>query len=110
MLYYLSRVLLEVNGALRAGRETQYSDLVNTLKELLRPMIAPNRDVMEAVKLIFKENKWKMPRRKSHFAAEGGSKSGKSRSSRRRRSSGRKEQERRKNRIPKTKAKKEEAV
>ena len=89
MLYYLSRTLLEAEGALKAGKETQYSDLVNTLKELLRPMIAPNRDVMDAIKLIFKENKWKMPRRKSPFAVEG-SKSGKSRSSRRRRSSSRK--------------------
>ena len=89
MLYYLSRVMLETEGALRAGKDTQYSDLVNTAKEILRPMIAPNRDVMDAVKLIFKENKWKVPRRKSPFAAEG-SKSGKSRSSRRRRSSSRK--------------------
>ncbi len=89
MLYYLCRTLLESEGALKGGRETQFSDLVNTTKEILRPMIAPNRDVMEAVKMIFKENKWKMPRRKSSFSADA-AKSGKSRSSRRRRSSSKK--------------------
>jgi len=67
MVYYLTKTLVSETEALRQDPETQYSDTVNAVKEILRPMIAPNRDVMDAVKLIFKQNKWKIPRRRPPF-------------------------------------------
>jgi len=67
MVYYLTRNLIRETEALRQDPETQFSDTVNAVKEVLRPMIAPNRDVMDAVKLVFKQNKWKIPRRRPPF-------------------------------------------
>ncbi len=67
MVYYLTRSLIRETEALRQDPETQFSETVNAVKEILRPMIAPNRDVMDAVKLIFKKNNWKIPRRRPPF-------------------------------------------
>lgn len=69
MLYFLCRAYLSETGTLDAGEETSFSETINAVKEALRPMIAPNRDVMDGVKLIFKQNKWKIPRKRPPFKA-----------------------------------------
>ncbi len=73
MLYFLCRGYLMETGALDQGEETSFNDTVNAVKEALRPMIAPNRDVIDAVKLVFKQNNWKIPRKRPPFKAAGGS-------------------------------------
>ncbi|QEN07980.1 polynucleotide adenylyltransferase PcnB [Oceanispirochaeta crateris] len=67
MLYFLTHTFLMETTSLHEETETQYSDTVNAVKEYLRPMIAPNRDVMEAVKLLFRQNQWKIPRKRPPF-------------------------------------------
>jgi poly(A) polymerase len=69
MVYFLCRGFLADTGALDAGEESSYSDTITAVKEALRPMIAPNRDVMDAVKLIYKKNNWKIPRKRPPFKA-----------------------------------------
>lgn len=91
MLYFLSRAYLVDTGALDGGEESSFSDTINAVKEALRPMIAPNRDVMDAVKLIFRKNKWKIPRKRPPFKSaarnEGRGKHGKPGSKNQRRKS-----------------------
>jgi poly(A) polymerase len=67
MLFFLTRTFLMETKSLHEETESQYSDTVNAIKEYLRPMIAPNRDVMDAVKLFFKQNNWKIPRKRPPF-------------------------------------------
>ncbi|MBF9015746.1 MULTISPECIES: polynucleotide adenylyltransferase PcnB [unclassified Oceanispirochaeta] len=69
MLNFLCRGFLAETGALDGGDETSFSDTINAVKEALRPMIAPNRDVMDGVKLVFKQNNWKIPRKRPPFKA-----------------------------------------
>ncbi|MDC7234479.1 MAG: polynucleotide adenylyltransferase PcnB [Spirochaetales bacterium] len=69
MLYFLCKTYLSETGALDEGEETSFNDTINVVKEVLRPMIAPNRDVMDGVKLIFKKNGWKIPRKRPHYKA-----------------------------------------
>ena len=80
MLQYLTQAWLEETGALQAGAESVFMDVVTDVKNCLKPMIAPNREVMDAVKHIFKKNKWKIPRRRPPYRGSGGKKgwSGKS--------------------------------
>ncbi len=42
----------------------QFSEVVQALKMLLRPVIQPNRDVEEAVRLMFTERNLKLPRKR----------------------------------------------
>ncbi|OQY35483.1 MAG: hypothetical protein B6241_00865 [Spirochaetaceae bacterium 4572_59] len=67
MLQYLTQSWLDQSGALSAGEDCVFMDVVGELKNSLKPMIAPNREVMDAVKHIFKKNKWKMPRRRPSY-------------------------------------------
>ena len=69
MLQYLTRSWLDQTGALSSGEESLFMDVVGEIKNCLKPMIAPNQEVMDAVKHIFKQNKWKMPRRRPSYRA-----------------------------------------
>ncbi len=67
MLQYLTQAWLEQAGALSQGDESVFLDVVGELKNCLKPMIAPNREVYDAVKHMFKKNKWKIPRRRPPY-------------------------------------------
>jgi len=71
MLQFLTQAYLDETGALADGKDTVYTDVVGLMKESLKPMIAPNREVMDAVKHIFRKNKWKMPRRRPAYRSPG---------------------------------------
>ncbi len=67
MLQHLTQSWLEQSGVLDEGGENAFMEVVGELKNCLKPMIAPNREVFDAVKHIFKKNKWKMPRRRPPY-------------------------------------------
>lgn len=66
MIFHLCGEMLEAHGAFeRQGRkEPLYLDVVHTLKGLLKPLVQPNRDVEEAVRLIFIDRGFKIPRKR----------------------------------------------
>ncbi|PIE04138.1 MAG: hypothetical protein CSA76_05765 [Spirochaetales bacterium] len=77
MLQFLTAPVMEATGVWKVP-ELEVSDLqvpdyfnvVQELKNLLKPLVQPNRDVEEAVKWMFRERGLKMPRKRSRFAEE----------------------------------------
>jgi len=41
-----------------------FTDVVRMLKDLLKPLVQPNRNVEEAVRLMFRDRGLKMPRKR----------------------------------------------
>ncbi len=65
MVYALTRSYLLREIPQESGSESFYSDVIRTVKEYLRPVVAPNRDVATAVKLYFQSRGWTVPRTRS---------------------------------------------
>ena len=65
MLRHLTEDLLIASGAfeVKDPKTPLYSEVVEGLKSLLRPLVQPNRDVEEAVRLMFANRGLKLPRR-----------------------------------------------
>lgn len=72
MLYYIFRSFAEAEGFLKEGSQTDFSTLTGNMKKALLPMIAPNREMLEAARLIFKQNGWKVPRQRIFYATRAG--------------------------------------
>jgi len=64
MLRYLLEDYLDMTGVFSAGKETVYFDALTLAKSSLLPMIAPNRDVEEALRIFFRSRKIKLPRKR----------------------------------------------
>lgn len=66
MILHLCEDALETQGAF-IGQERKVSlfmDVVRSLKDLLKPLVQPNRDVEEAVRLMFLKRRFKLPRKR----------------------------------------------
>ena len=57
MLYYLLDSYLNETGAFSKGTQTLYKDVIKGAKGALKPLIAPNREIDEAVKHILRKRK-----------------------------------------------------
>lgn len=57
MLYYLLDSYLDETGAFAKGKQTSFKEVVKRAKGALKPLIAPNREIDEAVKLILRKRK-----------------------------------------------------
>ncbi|RKX84350.1 MAG: hypothetical protein DRP70_13380, partial [Spirochaetes bacterium] len=57
---------LEARGVFEGSGKTGpvYTDILRTMKDLIKPLVQPNRDVEEAVRLMFKEHGLKIPRKR----------------------------------------------
>ncbi|MCG8453907.1 MAG: hypothetical protein MI717_12085 [Spirochaetales bacterium] len=66
MIRYLSEDVLASEGAFtpKDRRSPLFMDVVKQLKELLKPLVQPNRDVEEAVRVLFTERGHKLPRKR----------------------------------------------
>jgi poly(A) polymerase len=57
MLYYLLDSYLNETGAYAKGKQTSFKDVIHRAKGSLKPLIAPNSEIDEAVKLILRKRK-----------------------------------------------------
>ncbi|MCK5737014.1 MAG: hypothetical protein KAH21_11075, partial [Spirochaetaceae bacterium] len=66
MIYYLTREALAARGVFEGAdrKGPVFLDVVRFLKDLLKPLVQPNRDVEEAVRMMFKDRGFKIPRRR----------------------------------------------
>ncbi len=66
MIYHLCGKALEARGVFEGSGKTGpvYTDILRTMKDLIKPLVQPNRDVEEAVRLMFKEHGLKIPRKR----------------------------------------------
>jgi poly(A) polymerase len=66
MIRHMTEDILNAAGAFeRQGRQPPlFTDVVRMLKDLLKPLVQPNRNVEEAVRLMFRERGLKMPRKR----------------------------------------------
>ena len=66
MIRHLGEDALEASGAFEGDgrRPPIYMDAVRELKNLLKPLVQPNRDVEEAVRLMFADRGLKLPRKR----------------------------------------------
>jgi len=78
MIYHLCSEALEATGVFNnyGGVVTDYADTVRSLKDLLKPLVQPNRDVEEAVRIMFKERGLKIPRKRPRHPETRSSESG----------------------------------
>ena len=67
MIRYLAEDTLEAIGAFAGDgrRPPMFLETVTALKKLLRPLVQPNRDVEEAVRLMFLDRGIKLPRKRN---------------------------------------------
>jgi len=63
MIRYLLLPFLEEQGAFLKGRETRIKEVLAQSKEALKPLIAPNLVVEDAVKQMLRKKKIRLPRR-----------------------------------------------
>jgi len=66
MIRHLTEDVLEARGTFRPEHRSSplFSEVVHELKAVLKPLVQPNRDVEEAVRLIFADRGFKLPRRR----------------------------------------------
>jgi len=66
MIYHLCEAPLESKGAFQGydSKGPLFIDSVRTVKDLLKPLIQPNRDVEEAVRLMYSNRGFKIPRKR----------------------------------------------
>ncbi|MDC7223054.1 MAG: polynucleotide adenylyltransferase PcnB [Spirochaetales bacterium] len=57
MLVHLLECYLEETGAFDKGRQTSFKEVIKRAKGALKPLIAPNREIDEAVKQILRKRK-----------------------------------------------------
>jgi len=65
LLRYLLMNYLELTGAFLKGKDTRMKEVLGQAKDALKPLIAPNLEVEDAVKQILRKKKIRLPRRKS---------------------------------------------
>lgn len=82
VLRYMMEPILIASGTL--NDESIYSDVILLLKNLILPIIQPNRCVEEAVRLMFVDRSLKVPRNNKHAGIKGESRTGFRRKRRRR--------------------------
>ncbi len=88
MILHLSEDALASDAAFESHEHTGplFMDVVRSLKNLLKPLVQPNRDVEEAVRIMFKARGLKLPRRRPrHPEVRVGESEGANRPARRRR-------------------------
>ena len=66
MICHLCEDALTAHGAFEGlvRKEPMYMDVLRTLKDLLKPLVQPNRDVEESVRLMFIDRGFKLPRKR----------------------------------------------
>jgi len=66
MIYHLCGKALEARAVFDGSGKTGpvYVDILRTMKDLIKPLVQPNRDVEEAVGIMFKEHGLKIPRKR----------------------------------------------
>jgi poly(A) polymerase len=66
MIYYLSTEAFNNLGVFETPdrKGPLFMDAVRSLKELLKPLVQPNRDVEEAVRMMFRDRGLKIPRKR----------------------------------------------
>ncbi|MDF1568677.1 MAG: hypothetical protein RQ801_10780 [Spirochaetaceae bacterium] len=66
MIRHMTEDILNAEGAFeyQERKPPLFTDVVRMLKDLLKPLVQPNRNVEEAVRLMFRERGFKMPRKR----------------------------------------------